>query len=473
MERVTRSLRYRMWLGFKWLEQILWPNARQVSATARKQVMWAILLLAVGVPVNIYVFSGLGERQAIAADAGNSPAPAMLSELSSDGHEGHNDGNAGKAEAPKETALEHAQKHADPKFVCPMHPEIVTDDPEATCPICGMDLVPLENTGDADVVTLAPTVINALGVRLDKVKRRTIYRRIESVGYITTNDNNLRTVSLRTEGWVEKLAIKTEGEKVAKGDLIFQLYSPMLVNTQEEYVQALELDNGDGMLVEATRQRLRALGVSDIQIQRLTDTREVEQLVSFYSPQDGFIAKLNISEGEFVPPSKSVVSIADLSTVWLMVDIFENQIDWVKEGQGAEARLSFMPEKVWEGEVEFVYPTLDAKTRSIKARLRFDNPEEILKPNMYADISIFARPKRRALTVPREAVIRQGNQTRVIVHQGEGKFKPVIIHAGLETDDRVEVIGGLEEDQEVVVSSQFLIDSESSMRAALMRMAGG
>ncbi|MDH5546369.1 MAG: efflux RND transporter periplasmic adaptor subunit [Gammaproteobacteria bacterium] len=485
MERVTRTTRYGVWLVFKWLEQIFLPNARHMSSVARKQILGAIVLLAVGVPINIYVFSGLGDRQAVAADENSSShiqaapvvaAPAMLSELSGDGHNHDSFGNQSISpvnEAPKETAVEHAQKHSNPKFVCPMHPEIVMEDPEADCPICGMDLVPLENTGDSGVVTLAPTVINALGVRLDKVKRRTIYRKIESVGYINYNDNNLRTVSLRTEGWVEKLAVKTTGEKVAKGDLLFQLYSPKLVNSQEEFLQALELGDSANGLIDASRERLRALGVSEQQIARLNDTREVEQLVSFYAPQDGFVTRLNVSEGEFVPPSKSVISIADLSTVWLMVDVFENQIDWVKEGQGAEARLSFMPEKVWEGEVEYIYPSLDARTRSVKARLRFDNPDEVLKPNMYADISIFARPKRQVLTVPREAVIRQGNQTRVITHLGEGKFKPVIIHAGIETDDRIEVVGGLEEDQEVVVSSQFLIDSESSMRAALMRMAGG
>ncbi|MDH5258947.1 MAG: efflux RND transporter periplasmic adaptor subunit, partial [Gammaproteobacteria bacterium] len=370
-------------------------------------------------------------------------------------------------------ALDHAKKHANPNYVCPMHPEIVTDDPEATCPICGMDLVVLESNGEAGVVQLTQTVINALGVRTAKVKRRTIYRKINSIGYITVDEKNIRRVSLRTEGWIEKLMVNSIGGRVSKGDLLFQLYAPKLVNAQEEYVQAIELDQGDGSLIDASKARLRALGVSPAQIEELRNTKKVEQLVNIYAPQDGVVSELSVREGDFVPPSKPVVSLVDLSSVWLMADIFESRVGWVKEDQKAEATLSFMPGKTWEGTVEYVYPSLDKKTRSVKARLRFDNPGELLKPNMYANVSIFAQPKRKVLTVPREAVIRTGNQARVIVAEGEGKFKPIIIHTGIETDTKIEVVGGLDEGQEVVVSSQFLIDSESSMRAALMRLAGG
>ena len=312
-----------------------------------------------------------------------------------------------------------------------------------------------------------------LGVRTKKVKRRTIYRRIDSVGYVTHDEQKIRRVSLRTEGWVEKLNVKTVGERVEHGDLLFQVYSPKLVNAQEEFLQALENSAGDDAVTKPSRERLRALGISRIQIERLKETKAVEQLISIYAPQDGVVMELNIREGAFVPPSTSVVSLVDLSSVWLMVDIFESQIDWVKKGQSAEAKLSFMPDKIWEGQVEYVYPTVDPKTRSVKARLRFDNAGETLKPNMFAAVTIFAKPRRKVLTVPREAVIRTGTQTRVIVAQGDGRFKPAIVHVGIETDTKVEIIGGLEEGQEVVVSSQFLIDSESSMRAALLRLAGG
>ena len=462
-----------------------------------KHLLLGLLVLVIGIPVNYQLFSSWQKGVSITSTSALTSRPLsgepglnLLQDKMDSALHGHDadlasdSGNSSssaptlssltdESSTPKETALNHAKKHANPNYVCPMHPEIVTDDPEATCPICGMDLVVLESNGEAGVVQLTQTVINALGVRTAKVKRRTIYRKINSIGYITVDEKNIRRVSLRTEGWIEKLMVNSIGGRVSKGDLLFQLYAPKLVNAQEEYVQAIELDQGDGSLIDASKARLRALGVSPAQIEELRNTKKVEQLVNIYAPQDGVVSELSVREGDFVPPSKPVVSLVDLSSVWLMADIFESRVGWVKEDQKAEATLSFMPGKTWEGTVEYVYPSLDKKTRSVKARLRFDNPGELLKPNMYANVSIFAQPKRKVLTVPREAVIRTGNQARVIVAEGEGKFKPIIIHTGIETDTKIEVVGGLDEGQEVVVSSQFLIDSESSMRAALMRLAGG
>jgi len=375
------------------------------------------------------------------------------------------------AEAIDDTALEHAAKHAQTNYVCPMHPDVITNDPNATCPICGMDLVPLEAGGEAGIVKLTPTVMNSLGVRTAKAKRRTLYRRIDSVGYINVDENNLRTISLRSEGWVERLVVKTVGERVTKGQLLMELYSPVLVNAQEEYLQAMRHNNV--LLIKASRDRLTALGVAEEQIAALEESNKVEPLVKVYAPQSGIVSELNVREGMFVKPSQNLLNLVDLASVWLMVDIFERQADWVKTGQRAEATLPFMPGKSWEGKVEYVYPSLDASTRSLKVRLRFDNFDEELKPNMYADVIIYAKPKREVLTIPREALIRTGNEKRVVVALGEGKFIPMPISTGMETDDRVEVLSGLAEGDEVVTSSQFLIDSESSLKAALARMAGG
>lgn len=464
-----------------------------ISGQLKKHLLLAIIVMAVGVPLNYYLYSSWQKVDAASTASHSSNEQqnslALLDEVSMGeqivegaGHDGEDQNilssltssttDQGVNSSHKESAVEHAAKHADPKYICPMHSNIISDDPEATCPICGMDLVVMEDLGEADIVELSPTIMNVLGVRTKKVKRRTLYRRIDSVGYVTYDEKKIRRVSLRTEGWIEKLNVKTVGERVEHGDLLFQVYSPKLVNAQEEYLQALEQSNGDESLMKASHERLRALGISRVQIEHLRESKVVDQLISIYAPQDGVVIDLNIREGAFIPPSTSVVSLVDLSSVWLMADIFESQIDWVKEGQTAEAKLSFMPDKIWEGTVEYVYPTVDQKTRSVKARLRFDNVDELLKPNMYASVTIFAKPKRKVLTVPREAVIRTGNQSRVIVAQGEGRFKPAIVHVGIETNSKVEIIGGLEEGQEVVVSSQFLIDSESSMRAALLRLAG-
>ena len=486
-----RKLNYKLWLFGCWLKEFALPNAWQFSASAQKKMLLAVVALLVAVPVNYYMFSADKQMVAFAAlgdgnNGGEVGRPSVLTEIipamprDNDDHtHQHEDAPSILEASPvsgnrsKETAVDHAKKHMDTTYVCPMHPEVTSKDPNATCGICGMDLVPVEMNGEAGVVQLSSTVISSLGVRVNQVKRRTIYRKIDSLGYITYDENKIRTVSLRTEGWVERLTVKSVGDRVKQGDLLFEVYAPKLVNAQEEYVQAMDLDNGDGLIIRASKERLRALGVSEAQIEKLAEERSVQQLIRIYAPQDGVVTDLNIREGQFVPKSKPVISMADLSTVWLVADIFESQVDWVKQGQRAEAKLPFMPDRVWEGEVDFIYPTLDPKTRSLKVRLRFDNADEALKPNMYADLRIFARPKRKVLTVPREAVIRTGSQARVITSLGEGRFKPSVVHIGIETDDKVEIISGLDEGQEVVVSSQFLIDSESSMRAALMRMASG
>ncbi|WP_455206136.1 efflux RND transporter periplasmic adaptor subunit [Kaarinaea lacus] len=370
-----------------------------------------------------------------------------------------------------DSALEHAVKHVNPNYVCPMHPDVITNDPNAICPICGMDLVPLEAGGEAGVVKLTPTVINSLGVRTAKARRRTLYRRIDSVGYIDMDETRLRTVSLRTDGWVERLVVKTVGERVTKGQLLLELYSPKLVNAQEEFLQSLKHKNE--LLISASKERLIALGISPEQIQTLEESGVVEDLVKVYAPQSGIVSELTVREGMYVKPSQNIFNLVDLSSVWLMVDVFERQADWVEIGQRAEATLPFMPGKSWEGQVEYIYPSLDASTRSLKVRLRFDNLNEELKPNMYADVAIFAKPKRKVLAIPREALIRTGNEKRVIVALGEGKFIPMPVSVGMETDSNVEVLTGLAEGDEVVTSSQFLIDSESSLKSALARMAGG
>jgi len=164
------------------------------------------------------------------------------------------------------------------------------------------------------------------------------------------------------------------------------------------------------------------------------------------------------------------MTLADLSSIWLLVDIFERQSEWVEAGQPAEVRLGYLPGRMWEGKVEFVYPTIDQKTRTLQARLRFDNPGEVLKPEMYADVRIYAGPKDNVLNIPREALIKGGDEQRVILALGEGRFRAVPVEAGMESGDRVEIIKGLKEGDTVVTSAQFLIDSEASLKASFSRM---
>lgn len=405
----------------------------------------------------------------------------------------------------KETAVEHSVKHLNPKYYCPMHPQIIRDKP-GSCPICamtlvekkadkekkilywvapmdasyrrdkpgkslmGMDLIPVYEDGEEGLtVKISPIVENNMGVRTAKVTRDKLWRRIDTVGYVGFDESKISTIHLRTKGWIEKLLIKSEGERVKKGQLLFEVYSPELVNAQEEYLQALR--SGHKALTSASRERLEALGISVGQINKLRQKRKASQFVKIFAKQDGIISKLNVREGMFVMPQKEVMSLADLSSVWILAEVFESQTDWVKQGQSSEVRLSYLPGRIWEGKVEYIYPSLDPKTRTLKVRLRFDNKDEALKPNMFADVTIYGGAKREVLIIPREALIRTGKDERVIISLGKGRFQPRKVTAGIESGDFIEIIKGLNIGDNVVTSGQFLIDSEASLKASIARMS--
>jgi len=411
------------------------------------------------------------------------------------------------ASTAKETALEHAGKHLDPKYVCPMHPTIVQDEP-GNCPLCGMNLVELEQekpkqkkilywvapmdpnfrqdgpgkspmgmdlvpfyeeSGDDNAVTISPAIVQNLGVRTKQAEIGKLWKRVDSVGYVDFDENLISHVHLRTEGWIEKLSVKSEGERVKKGDLLFELYSPTLVNAQDEYLQALRSKNR--RLINASYQRLRALGVEKSQISKIRGTGKSEQLVKVRASQDGIVSKLNAREGMFVKPRMEVMTLADLSTIWIQVEVFEREADWVQVGKPAEITLSYLPGRKWEGKVEYVYPSLDPRTRTLRARLKFDNADEALKPNMFASVVIYGGATENVVSIPTEALIRTGDSERVIISLGDGKFAPRNVVSGIESGDRIQIVDGLDGSEYVVTSSQFLLDSEASIKASLNRMS--
>ena len=354
-------------------------------------------------------------------------------------------------------------------WVAPMDPNYRSEEPGKS-PM-GMDLVPVYADADNEVgiVKINPDMVQNLGVRTAKVERGKLWRLIEAVGYVAFDERKLSHVHLRTNGWIETLNVKSNGEPVKKGDVLFELYSREVVNAQEEYIQSLRSNND--YLRRASRERLEALGMSKQQIREVAKKRRAFQQVRILASQDGIIHNLNVREGMYVKPNMEVMTLADLSSVWLLVDVFERQSDWVATGQPAEVRLGYLPGQVWEGNVEFVYPTIDPKTRTLQTRLRFNNPDEVLKPNMYADVRIYAGPKLDVLSIPREALIKSGDaQQHVILSLGEGRFRAVSVLAGMESDGRVEIIEGLNEGEKVVTSAQFLIDSEASLKASFSRM---
>ncbi len=353
-------------------------------------------------------------------------------------------------------------------WVAPMDPNYRRDKPGKS-PM-GMDLIPLYESADADAstVSISPVVVQNLGVRTIDAELTRLWRGIDTVGYVDYDESKVSHIHLRTEGWIEKLAVQSEGERVKKGDFLFDVYSPKLVNAQEELVTALS--SGNKGLIRATKERLSALGISEKQIQQLQKDKIVKQRISIYAPQDGVVSTLPVREGMFVTPSMKVMTLGDLSSVWLLAEVFERQSQWVEVGQEAEVSLSYIPGKIWRGQVEYIYPSLDAKTRTLKVRLRFDNPGEQLKPNMYANVKIFGGAKENTIVIPLEGLIRTGREERVIVSLGEGKFEARQVMAGIESGNYVEILQGVTAGEKIVTSGQFLIDSEASMRGSFTRM---
>ena len=354
-------------------------------------------------------------------------------------------------------------------WVAPMDPNYRRD--EAGKSPMGMDLVPVY-ASDVDaqpgVISIDATIVNNLGVRTAKAQRGELSQRIETVGYVGYDEYTVQHVHTRVDGWIEKLVTKATGDPVEKGQLLFELYSPTLVNAQEEYLIALRSTNK--LLLKASKERLAALGVTGSEVARLDKERTVRQRVRVYAEVDGVITHLGVREGIYVTPATEIMSVAELDKVWVLAEVFERQAAWVKSGQSAIVELDYLPGEILHGKVDYVYPELDPKSRTLKVRLRFDNVAENLRPNMFARVTIQGDSIGEVVNVPREAVIRGGSVDRVVVALGGGRFRAQPVKTGIESGNRVEIRKGISAGDLVVVSGQFLIDSESNIDAALERM---
>ncbi|MBN1377629.1 MAG: efflux RND transporter periplasmic adaptor subunit [Gammaproteobacteria bacterium] len=339
----------------------------------------------------------------------------------------------------------------------------------------GMDLVPVyaegnAKDGNAGTVRISPVIENNLGIRVEAVKKGKLTLDIQTVGYVSFDEQRLLHVHSRVDGWVEKLSVTSVGDPVKKDQLLFELYSPELIYAQEEYVSSLKAGSGD--LLRASISKLKALGISDRQISELRRNKKVNQQMAFYAERNGYVSELNVREGMFIQPATTVLSMGNLDTVWVIAEIFEHQGGWIEAGQSVEMTVNSYPGESWQGKVDYVYPVINAQTRTVRARIKFDNPDHHLKPDMFAQLTIHAGYRDNAINVPREAVIRDGRMSRVVKVVGDGHYRSSRIETGIEIGDRVEVIKGLKEYDKVVVSAQFLIDSESSITADLSRIEG-
>lgn len=382
-------------------------------------------------------------------------------------HGGTTDG--GKPTAPT-TAGTGARKIL--YWKAPMDPNFRSDKPGKS-PM-GMDLVPVYANGgggEASDVKIDPAVVNNLGVRTAEVQQGSLSDHIEAVGYVGYDEDTIASINTRADGWIEKLAVKSAGDTVHAGQLLYELFSPKLATAEREYLTALA--SGSQSLISVSRERMHALGFSAGEIAQLTRTRKVGDRVARYAENPGVVVSLGVSEGAYVMPATQVMKLADLRNVWILVEVDPGNAALLHKGQKADVTFGAFPGQSWQGTVDYIYPDVSAMTRTVKVRLRLPNPGLRLQPNMYAHVSLQAAPQHDVVSIPALALIRTGESERVVVALSGGRFDVCPVQTGATSGDRVEILKGLRAGQRVVTSAQFMLDSEANVDAAALRLGSG
>jgi membrane fusion protein, copper/silver efflux system len=377
-------------------------------------------------------------------------------------------------------------------YRCPMHPAI-TSDHRGDCPICGMKLVLVDQAQRSTpgretsavpgmaAVTIDPSRQQLIGLRTAKVSKGSVGGTWHTVARIESAPTHVRKTNVKVEGFVERVFVDFVGQSVRKGQPLFSIYSPAFLAAENEYLLALQtkeslakggaVTESGGSLVTAARRRLELWDVPASEIARLTTTREPSKTLTLESPIAGVVTAKNIVQGARLGPGEAPYEITDLSEVWVMADAYESDLASVHVGMKATLSLPSYPDRTFPGRVAFIDPLLDAKTRTLKVHLHFRNPKRELKPEMFGEVALEG-VKRDGLRVPADAVIRAGHENVVFLARGEGRFEPRVVQLGSKTGDEVEVTGGLEPGQEVVTRANFLVDSESQLRASLAAIGG-
>jgi len=406
------------------------------------------------------------------------------------------------------------------KYTCPMHPHYIAEE-AGSCPICGMDLVELsqeedtiysdtdtgsgekkilywqapmdpnykmdkpgkspmgmdlvpvygtDNDGKGDgrsAIRISPETIQNIGVRTQKAEAARFGTDVRSYGVVTENVREQDDLSSRVGGWVEELKVTAVGDEVKKGDLLFTLYSPDLVSAQQDYIAAIA--SGAKGRISSSAKRLKSLGVQDKALEEIKKKRRKLQNVPFYAITDGVISKLNVKRGTFVKSGMQIAEIQSYATVWINVSVAEKDLGFLSKNMKAEVTFPNLSSDVRTARIDYIYPTIDKASRTGQVRLVLDNPDGILRPGAYADVS-FDTVSVKRLAIPSEAVLRSSEGNYVVVAIGDGRFQSRKVKTGIYNRGRVQVLSGLNEGDDVVVSSQFMIDSESSLRESFRKM---
>ena len=398
------------------------------------------------------------------------------------------------------------------QYSCPMHPEVISDKP-GKCPKCGMTLVLVPPVADstkqnqdmsgmpgmdhsvssaqhnaADMgiapvpglvpVTIEPQRLQLIGVRTGTVTTRSLDGSLRLVGYITPDETKLSNIHVRFSGWVKELAVDQTGQPIAAGQRLLSVYSQDLFQAENEYIIARQatmragdriLKDTRNQLLAAARQRLNLLGIPPEEISKLDTANSPSSELWVRSPYSGYVLEKGVVIGQFIGPDQNLFSVGDLSRVWVLADVYERDIEKVKVGQVAHMTTSAYPSESFEGKIGFIYPAVSEQTRTLKIRIEFPNSSNRLKPGMYSEVDLTGEGT-GVLAVPADAVMDSGDhQYAFVVHDGT-HFEPRLLRIGHRSDDYFEVLSGLTEGEQVVTSANFLIDSESRLKAAILGM---
>ncbi len=362
-------------------------------------------------------------------------------------------------------------------YTCPMHPSVEQERP-GQCPICGMNLTAVTKKHlKSGTIVVDEVRRQQIGVRTAAAEARQMTLTIRAVGDVKYDETRLSDVNLRMSGWVDKLLVNETGQRVKKGQTLFTLYSPELYAAEREHLTAVRRHSESGAaaldeLTRASRQRLKLLGMSNAQINRLEKQNEAYEHVPIASPAHGYVIEKNVVEGARIEAGTRVYQIADLSQVWIDAEVYESDLPHIRVGQPAHVELPYVPGHTFEGRVDYLYPTLEGATRTGRVRVVLKNPDLALKPDMYATVRIEVDLGER-LAIPGEAVIYTGPRRLVFVDLGEGRLRPQEVQVGVHAGGYYEVTGGLEPGDIVVTSGNFLIAAESRIRSASEYWRGG
>ena len=370
----------------------------------------------------------------------------------------------------------------------PMHPWYTSDKP-GTAPDCGMDLVPVyegeESASGGEGIKIDPVTVQNIGVKIETVEKRKLERTIRTVGKVEYDETKVYNINTKIMGWVEKLHVDYTGKYVQKGQPLLEIYSPELVSTQEEYLQAIkyqkkmsgssstEAQKGSNDLIESAKRRLEYWDISEKEINELEKRGAPKKTMTIYSPVDGIVIEKMVLQGQNIMAGMELFKISDLSNVWVIADVYQYEVPWIKNEQEIELNLSYLPGKSYKGKITYIYPFLNEESKTVKVRAEVRNTASYdFKPGMFANVTIKSPVSIGAVAVPEQSLIRTGERTIAVISLGGGYFDPREVKTGVNASGYVQILEGIKEGEKIVTSSQFLIDSESNLKAAINLMRG-